>query len=121
MKYVIFLVIFTALVYLIRFAIRNLEFIIVSGDSMFPTLHDGQVVLLYKTDKIKVGDIVIATDTSKCPRTMIKRVLSIRYIGGEYRYWIEGDNKDNSFDSRNYGHIRKNAIEGKIIRWKKNK
>lgn len=120
MEYVIFLIIFIAIVYLISLIVRKFEFIIVNGESMLPTFIDGQVILLYKTSKIEAGDIVVATDHSVCDKTMVKRVLCIRYIGEEKRYWLEGDNKNNSYDSRNYGYLKADAIEGKIIKWKKN-
>lgn len=34
---------------------------VVQGDSMFPTLQDGQEIVVLKTDDYKVGDIVVAT------------------------------------------------------------
>lgn len=88
---------------------------------MYPTYKDGDVVLLYKTDKFDIGDVVVVTDPSISNHTIIKRLLAKTYIKSEYRYWIEGDNKEVSKDSRYFGHIKKDAIEGKIITWKKKK
>lgn len=90
----------------------------VSGCSMNPTLKDGQL-LIAKRGTIKVGDIVIATSPLGNP--IIKRVIKIVSMPSMStnkivkRYWIEGDNKDHSIDSRKYGLIREDKIQGKII------
>ncbi|MCK9151728.1 S24/S26 family peptidase [Methanobacterium alcaliphilum] len=61
---------------------------VVSGNSMYPTLKDGQELMVLKTDNFKVGDIVI----SKHPEydLIVKRVGKIQ---GDKVYLIS-DNKE---------------------------
>lgn len=115
LKVVIALVILALIIKLIR----EFELLVVTGDSMYPTLKDGEIVLLHKTQDVQVDDIIIVTDSTISDKTIIKRVLSVTKIGGQKRYWIEGDNKEVSYDSRKFGYIKQDVIEGKIIRWKK--
>lgn len=86
----------------------------VKGNSMYPTLKNNQIVLassiLYKFYKPKIKDIVIAK-SSKNSRILIKRITIIK--GNEY--FIEGDNKNMSSDSRNFGPITIDLILGKVI------
>lgn len=110
------------LVYQVIHLIKGYALRLVSGVSMFPTLKDGQIVLERKVrrrERIFRGDIVVA----KLPQNdylVIKRVIEIVSIEGKLYYWLEGDNKDHSIDSRTYGYVKKEYIEGKVIKtWKK--
>jgi len=60
---------------------------VVSGDSMYPTLRDGQELIVLKTDDYRVGDIVIA----KHPEygLIVKRVGKIEGS----RVYLMSDNK----------------------------
>lgn len=60
---------------------------VVSGDSMYPTLKDGQDLIVLKTDRYRVGDIVIA----KHPEygLIVKRVGKIE----PERVYLMSDNK----------------------------
>ncbi|MCQ8904397.1 MAG: S26 family signal peptidase [Methanothermobacter sp.] len=60
---------------------------VVSGDSMYPTLKDGQDLIVLKTDRYRVGDIVIA----KHPEygLIVKRVGKIE----PDRVYLMSDNK----------------------------
>lgn len=122
--------------------------IIVSGDSMHSTLHDGDVMILdktaYKTDDIERFDIVVIKNND---RYIIKRVIglpgdTVKYIDNtlyindkiyleefldkdtltgyidvekipEGFYFVLGDNREISLDSRKLGLIEKEDIEGK--------
>ena len=123
----------------------------VNGTSMYPTLEDGEIMILnkmnYKFSDIKRYDIVVVkTENNK----IIKRVIglpgetlkyenNILYIDGQevkeiylkeetedfnlnelgYKkipqdcYFVIGDNRDNSSDSRIIGCVKENQIEGK--------
>lgn len=122
----------------------------VSGQSMYPTLKNGEIMILnkinYRFNDIKRGDIVvIKTDTGKIikrviglPNETLKYENNILYIDGvevkepylkektedfnlsEIRvkkipsnyYFVIGDNRDNSKDSRIIGLINKKDIKG---------
>ena len=85
----------------------------VSGDSMLPTLKNGQQIIAEKIScrflNPKIGDIIILKNSSNI--NLVKRIT--KKDGGNY--FIEGDNKEKSTDSKNFGPIQKNDILAKII------
>lgn len=79
----------------------------VSGDSMEPSFHNGQWLIVNRIGQPKVGDVVVF----RFRRTeLLKRI--IRPVDGGW--WMEGDNKDHSTDSRSFGPVPKSAIVGKV-------
>ena len=120
---------------------------IIDGDSMFPTLKNGNIVFIKKYDlDLKHNDIVVIKKDNK---TIIKRLVGMPndkieindylYINGEKNdnlyiedrgnisnaiflkdneYFVLGDNRQNSIDSRfdEIGIITKDEIIGKIIK-----
>lgn len=85
----------------------------VQGYSMYPTLEPGTTLFLNTLDKTpKIGDIVVV-EPLICfgGKTVIKRVVDVR--DGEI--FLEGDNKEISYDSRNVGWIKTEHILGVII------
>ena len=60
---------------------------VVSGDSMYPTLKDGQDLIVLKTDKYRVGDIVIARHPEY--GLIVKRIGKIE----SDRVYLMSDNK----------------------------
>lgn len=76
---------------------------------MFPALKDGQEILAWRWFyHPKKGDIVVIY---KNGRDIIKRIHRIR--GKEI--FVQGDNKDGSTDSRNFGSLLSSQIIGKVI------
>ncbi len=79
---------------------------------MLPTLKPGQDVLCfnwaYIFSKPKKGDIVVIRHQGK---EIIKRIQKVH----DREYFVEGDNKEESVDSRNFGPIEKQEIIGKVI------
>ena len=67
----------------------------VHGSSMYPTLNDGQVVIVKKTKDIQVNNIVVANSTEY--GNIIKRVSDIK---GDQVY-LTSDNKDVKSEYRN--------------------
>lgn len=84
----------------------------VNGNSMLPTLHGGQDILsfnwFYIGRKPKIGDIVVIKIGNK---EMVKRVQSV--YGREV--FVEGDNKVESTDSRDFGPVKMDQVVGKVI------
>ena len=121
----------------------NFRIVIVSGDSMIPTLKSGQLVIIRKhVDSFESGDIVVFHHQDEL---MIKRVIALPgdqvildssgiYINGihikPYNYsgeptvislneddvFVIGDNYDNSIDSRIIGPISIGDVIGVVLR-----
>ena len=85
---------------------------VISGNSMLPTLRPKTSVISfnwhYIFNKPKLNDLVVAKVNG---RLIIKR---IKRIDGR-KIWVEGDNKKESTDSRNFGWIDKRQLIGKVI------
>lgn len=81
----------------------------VVGDSMFPTLSDGQLVLAHMIRSFRTGQVVIAHVNG---REVIKRIKKIE----NGKIFLEGDNKQASTDSNNYGPLTDTHVEG-IVFW----
>ncbi len=84
----------------------------VSGHSMEPTIKNGQTVVVssipYIIRKPGIGDIVAFKNSDKI---FIKRITKIE----SNNFFIEGDNKDDSLDSRKIGFVKREEILGKVI------
>lgn len=77
------------------------------GKSMQPTLSKNNVSFGIPAINLGVGDIVGYRCFSKCDingevKDLRKRIIDINENGC---YWFEGDNKENSYDSRDYGWL----------------
>src|SRR5215203_1430423 len=82
----------------------------VAGDSMVPTLQEGDLVLVNPHAEYKIGDLVVARHPFKQSVTIIKRVAEI--LPGE-RYILLSDNLEESADSRSFGAIPAKDMLGK--------
>ncbi|MBI2574356.1 S26 family signal peptidase [Candidatus Woesearchaeota archaeon] len=80
----------------------------IKGGSMEPGLKEGDRVLLLRTKNMKKGDVVVF---SAAGRDCIKRVSSV----ARSSFFAEGDNKQESTDSRHYGAIHKKQVVGKVF------
>jgi nickel-type superoxide dismutase maturation protease len=81
----------------------------VVGNSMLPYLKPGNIVLVKKVKKYKIGDIVIANVNN---RQVIKRVKNIN----NNLYELIGDNKNESTDSRSFGMVQSTDIKGVVFK-----
>lgn len=92
--------------------IRLRKAVRVSGDSMTPTLNDGDVVLIVTKSGANIGDVVLAQHPYRQSVTMLKRVATIDKNG---RFELRGDNPDDSTDSRTFGSVSIEYIKGKAV------
>lgn len=85
----------------------------ISGHSMTPTYKEGDNVLVSSVPLIfakpKKGDVVVF---EKFNRFYIKRIDKME----KGKYFLVGDNKKDSFDSRRFGSVNGNQIKAKVIR-----
>lgn len=110
---------------------------IFSGESMQPTLYSDNILICNKIAKrfssYKRNDIVIATHPSQPTNLICKRLIAIpgdvvlmSSIDSDDKdtktinikqgsCWLEGDNRLNSTDSRNYGQIPIGLIKSKVL------
>lgn len=95
------------------------EIIVVRGRSMFPTLQDGDLVLLDKKPKTySIGDICVLTPPDGSAYIVIKRITKVGLSCKQF--WFMGDNRNHSHDSRDYGWVNVENIEGRVIKqWRR--
>ena len=71
----------------------------VSGPSMVPTLHDGDVVIVRHGAAIRGGDVVLARFRSLPERLVLKRAVREQEGG----WWLASDNEHAGGDSASHG------------------
>lgn len=105
------------------------DFVICQGPSMEPTIVSHDIVLTehfsVMMKKIKRGDIIVSKSPSNPKQYICKRILALP--GDKVRkgftsqvvplghVWLEGDNKPNSTDSRDYGPVPIGLIRSKAV------
>lgn len=92
----------------------------ICGDSMYPTLKNGEYYLAIKTlhliSPAKLGKIYAAKLPKECVKNhewVIKRVTN--YDSSNSMVYLKGDNKDNSYDSRSFGCISMDCLKYRIL------
>ena len=85
---------------------------LVEGDSMMPTLKNGDSVLIDTKAKIGIGDLVLANHPYKSSVKIIKRITDITRTG---ELKLTGDNPAESTDSRTFGRVSKANLIGKVV------
>lgn len=105
------------------------------GPSMIPTIREGKnysggdVLLIDKITPYfkgyKKNEVVLAKSPMKLNSLLCKRIIAVageyaevegqKYYVPENHVWLEGDNKPQSFDSRDFGPVPLNLLEGKVI------
>lgn len=105
------------------------DFVVCTGPSMEPTIWTDDVILSEhispRLQKIDRGDIVIAKSPVNPHQYICKRVTGITgdkiYHGfisevvPQGHVWLEGDNRQNSSDSRTYGPVPQALIRGRVL------
>jgi nickel-type superoxide dismutase maturation protease len=83
----------------------------VEGNSMLPTLKNGDAVLINPQAKLKQGDIVLANHPYKKNVKILKRIKEFTKNGDLF---LIGDNADKSTDSRTFGAVPLKCVLGKV-------
>uniref|UniRef100_A0A0A9YKG0 Mitochondrial inner membrane protease subunit 1 n=1 Tax=Lygus hesperus TaxID=30085 RepID=A0A0A9YKG0_LYGHE len=99
-----------------------------TGTSMLPTLSESDVVVCDRRwwkQVLEKGDIVVArnvrdTGTLVCKRVMARSGDLVLVKTGfvevpEGFVWLEGDNSLDSYDSRNYGPVPVEMVQGRVV------
>ena len=94
------------------------EIVRVAGNSMLPAYADGDRILIkYRSSDLQpvhVGEVVMIEREGEL---MIKRIT--RYEIGSHTgvgmITVEGDNKDESIDSRSWGAIPSRFVKAKVL------
>lgn len=107
---------FDLLLWLLRYRSR----VRVVGRSMWPILQPGDEVLIESfvpnQSVLQVGDIVTLWHPTQSDLKIIKRITQIEYSETELqRYFLQGDNAEESTDSRHFGWIKADQILGKVV------
>jgi len=86
--------------------------VVVSGDSMEPTLRDGDRVVVRRLGRApRAGDVVLVPDPRQPARSLLKRIAAIHSEGIE----LAGDHPERSTDSRQFGPVDPGSIEGRAV------
>lgn len=90
------------------------------GRSMLPTYKSGAYLLgmrLFKYKRLQLGKCYVYTryDEEGEAHVVIKRLKQYTHINNITYCYFEGDNKDESYDSRHYGYINAENIIAKVL------
>lgn len=95
---------------------RRLGTVAVAGDSMAPTFLAGDWLLVMWGGSFRDGQAVLVERENQPGVFLVKRVHGL----DDGRYWVEGDNKEESTDSRHWGSIEGSEIVASVlVRFKK--
>ena len=112
----------------LHFSVAKFKAVEVRGDSMSPNFNDGDWLLFRllpaksKSDKLVgklVGKVVLIQRQSQVGTDFlqVKRVVKVDESNesNETKFWVEGDNKSASTDSRSWGALDSSEVIGKLI------
>jgi nickel-type superoxide dismutase maturation protease len=84
----------------------------VVGHSMEPLYPEGKVVWVFRWyfifNLLREGQVIIFHFQNK---NYLKRIKKVE----RNLIWVEGDNQEDSFDSRKFGPIKRHNVLGKVL------
>lgn len=81
------------------------------GPSMEPTLRNGEVHVVRRGARVRVGDVVVVRHPRRPELLTVKRIVR----GETQGWWVEGDNPEHSSDSREFGPVSVDSIVGVLM------
>jgi len=93
-----------------RFLSRVFRAVAVEGRSMLPAYGPGDWLIATPFRRIAPGDVVVIERRSRPGMLLIKRVVRLE---GD-KWWVEGDNAEESDDSRTWGAVDRSEIVARI-------
>ncbi|MGC9499533.1 nickel-type superoxide dismutase maturation protease [Streptomyces sp. WG7] len=81
----------------------------VTGPSMVPTLHHGDVLLVHWGARVRPGDVVVLRHPFQQDLLVVKRAVERRGAG----WWVLGDNAFAGGDSTDYGVVPEELVLGR--------
>lgn len=78
---------------------------------MLPTYRAGDWLLVRRTHRVDVGDVIVAPDPRDGRRVLVKRITGVAPGG----WFVEGDHPARSTDSRTFGPIRRDEVIGRVL------
>ncbi|MFH8973939.1 nickel-type superoxide dismutase maturation protease [Streptomyces sp. NPDC017890] len=81
----------------------------VTGPSMVPTLHHGDVLLVHWGARVRPGDVVVLRHPFQQDLLVVKRAVERRGAG----WWVLGDNAFAGGDSTDYGAVPQELVLGR--------
>jgi signal peptidase I len=93
----------------------------ISGPSMAPTLLAGDWALAVNPGRLQRGVVVVIEHPLRPGFEMVKRITGVPdeltpdgRILGEEEWWVEGDNRAESTDSRHFGPVSTGGVKARI-------
>jgi len=86
--------------------------VVVTGESMLPTLRPGDCLLVSARARVAVGDVVVAHRPGDARLLLVKRVVRHEDAG----WWLLSDNAEAGLDdSRAFGVLPDACVVGKVL------
>ena len=95
----------------VAWLLRRVGRVEVAGESMRPTLHPGDRLVVVRGRRARPGDLVTVPDPRSPQRVVVKRVASLSGA----TVVVRGDNPDASTDSRTFGPVPAASIGGRVV------
>jgi nickel-type superoxide dismutase maturation protease len=93
----------------------------IEGASMVPTLLPGDWALAVATARLQRGDVVVVEHPGRPGYEMVKRLVALpddrvgdRVLGPD-EFWVEGDHRQSSTDSRHFGAVHREEVKAKLL------